>query len=490
MNAEPRTTEETQDDLPAGLVAYLDGELDAEQARAVEERLSRDAEYRRQLRELQGTWDLLDHLPTADVDDSFTRTTIAMVAVSAADEVERTVVRRARGRRWLWWTSAIAAATAFAAGYAAVWGLVSRENQRLLRDLPVIQRLDQYRYADNLEFLRLLDREGAFTEDESAGAADTATPQGAAPEAGGQDLRSMPATEKKELQGKQERFYRLDAPEQDRLRQLHVELSRASDAKALEMVLDRYARWLQTLPSGERADLSALPPADRVAEIKRLLQGQAESRMQSYVSRKLSGDDLRAIARWMEETIQRREPEILKRAPMLKEHLDRIPDAQRRVQALVFMTQRAGVRRELLKPTAEDIERLKSQLSPAAREDLEKARSEGHLPELAEAWMRATIFSRFAGPPVDREQLRRFYKEDLEPQQRAYLESLPPERMQSELVKMYHAYRFRRDGFRDLPGGWKPGPGLRGFPPRFGPGNREPSEENRLLGPAARREES
>ena len=323
---------------------------------------------------------------------------------------------------------------------------------------------------------------------EPAGAADIAAPKGDTSEAGGRDLESMSAAEKKELQGKQERFYRLDAQEQDRLRRLHEELSQAPDAKELQMVLERYARWLQTLPSGERADLLSLPPRDRVAEIKRLLQGQADSRMQSYVSRKLSGDDLRAIADWMEQTIQRREPDILERAPMLREHLDQIRDPQRRMQALLFMTQRMGVRRDVLKPTPEDIERLKSQLSPEAQEDLEKAKSEGHLPELAEAWMRATMFSRFAGPPVDKQQLQRFYKEELEPQQRAYLESLPPERMQSELVKMYHAHRFRRDGFRDGfrdgPGTWKPGPGGRGFPPRFGPGKREPGGEPRPLGPA------
>ena len=168
MNAEPRPTEETQDDFPADLVAYLDGELDAQQARDVEDRLSRDADYRQQLRELQGTWDLLDHLPTADVDESFTRTTVAMVAVSASGDAERVAVRRGRRKRWLRWTGTVAAATAFAAGYVAVWILVSRENQRLLRDLPVIQRLDQYRYADNIEFLRQLERERLFGEDEIA----------------------------------------------------------------------------------------------------------------------------------------------------------------------------------------------------------------------------------------------------------------------------------------------------------------------------------
>ena len=168
MNAEPKPTPETQDDFPADLVAYLDGELDAAQTRAVEKRLSQDSGFRRQLRELQRAWDLLDHLPTADVDESFTRTTIAMVAVSASDDVERVAVRRGRRKRWMGWTGTVAAATAFAAGYVAVWVLVSRENRRLLRDMPVIERMDQYRYADNVEFLRQLEHEGLFTEDEIA----------------------------------------------------------------------------------------------------------------------------------------------------------------------------------------------------------------------------------------------------------------------------------------------------------------------------------
>lgn len=168
MNAEPKPTEETQEDFPADLVAYLDGELDAEQTRSVEERLSGDAEYRRQLRELQRTWDLLDHLPTADVDESFTRTTVAMVAVSASGDVDHVAAQRGRRKRWLWWSGTAAAALAFAAGYVVVAVLVSRENRRLLRDLPVIERLDQYRYADSVEFLRQLEHEGLFTEDEIA----------------------------------------------------------------------------------------------------------------------------------------------------------------------------------------------------------------------------------------------------------------------------------------------------------------------------------
>ena len=54
-NAEDQTYEQ--------LVAYLDGELDAESSLQVERRLAEDAEFRRELRQLQRAWDMLDELP-------------------------------------------------------------------------------------------------------------------------------------------------------------------------------------------------------------------------------------------------------------------------------------------------------------------------------------------------------------------------------------------------------------------------------------------
>lgn len=314
----------------------------------------------------------------------------------------------------------------------------------------------------------------------SPAAEDTAAPA---------DVATTPAemspTEKKELQGKQERFYRLDQPTQDQLRHLHDELMRDPDSARLQAVLTRYTNWLQTLSSGQRADLLSLPPNERVAEIRRLQQQQTASRMRSYVPRKLSDDDLQTIANWVEQMVQRHEPEILKRWPMFKERLENIPDAKRRTQALVLMVHRSGFHRDWLKPTPEEIESLKTALSAEAQQELDKAKAEGRLPELAEAWMRAATFSRLAGPPVDKEQLRRFFKEELDPQQREFLESLPPERMQVELVRMYYSHRFRRDGFRDWPGFRKPGSGLRGPASRFGPpGMREPDDGDRPPGPS------
>ena len=60
MNEDQPTTE--NDAVMQELVAYLDGELDAETSTRVEQRLTEDDDYRTQLQQLQRTWDLLDEL--------------------------------------------------------------------------------------------------------------------------------------------------------------------------------------------------------------------------------------------------------------------------------------------------------------------------------------------------------------------------------------------------------------------------------------------
>lgn len=147
------------------LVAYLDGELDARACREVEKRLSHDADYRLRLQELQQSWDLLDSLPRADVDMSFTQSTVAMIAVTAREDADRRMTKTSRRRGWFGGLVALAALTAFSLGYGVVYFRLNLANRRILRDLPVIESLDEYRYAESLEFLRMLDDSGLFLED-------------------------------------------------------------------------------------------------------------------------------------------------------------------------------------------------------------------------------------------------------------------------------------------------------------------------------------
>jgi anti-sigma factor RsiW len=149
------------------LVAYLDGELDSAEALRVERRLAEDPAYRQALQELEKAWDLLDVLPRAQVDEDFTRTTVEMVALSAAQEVEKVQRGWERRRRAAVIGSAAAVLAAALAGFGAVYWTSTRSNRELVRDLPVIENMEYYRHAESLEYLRRLDQVGLFEDEVS-----------------------------------------------------------------------------------------------------------------------------------------------------------------------------------------------------------------------------------------------------------------------------------------------------------------------------------
>ena len=150
------------------LVAYLDGELDAQATAEVERRLSDDAEYRQRLRQYQQAWDMLDHLPYAEADEQFARTTVEMVALRTTDDVERdrAATNLRRGLSIAGWVGACLAAAVV--GYSLLNNHLSAPDRALLGDLPVIENVDLYVHVESVEFLRTLDREGLFVE-EAAG---------------------------------------------------------------------------------------------------------------------------------------------------------------------------------------------------------------------------------------------------------------------------------------------------------------------------------
>lgn len=162
---EPSVTSQPGREPDEDLVAYLDGELGAEEAQRIEQRLAQDPESRRRLRELQASWDLLDELPRAEIGENFTETTISLIALKTYgdDPLQQ------RGRAWSR-AGSLALATAGAllaavAGYWTVATLCAAPNRALLVDLPVIENLDVYQSVDDLEFLRSLAAAGVFEEE-------------------------------------------------------------------------------------------------------------------------------------------------------------------------------------------------------------------------------------------------------------------------------------------------------------------------------------
>ncbi len=153
------------DEIQEELTAYLDGELDVEASQQVEQRLADDVEYRQRLQQLQRAWDLLDQLPRAHASESFTHTTVEMIALAAEDDVEQSGSRTNGRRRMVWLITAAASVICAVGAYIVTTYLADADNRRLVRDLPVIENLDLYSQVDSIEFLKLLDREGLFPED-------------------------------------------------------------------------------------------------------------------------------------------------------------------------------------------------------------------------------------------------------------------------------------------------------------------------------------
>ncbi len=147
------------------LVAYLDGELDPQAAARVEDRLANDAEYRRRLSELDQAWDLLDYLPPTQVEESFARSTVAMVALAAEKDVLGLKTRSSQRRTLTRVLGGCAVAVALAAGYLLTGYVASQPNRQLVRDLPVIENVDLYHHVDSVDFLRELDEQGLFAEE-------------------------------------------------------------------------------------------------------------------------------------------------------------------------------------------------------------------------------------------------------------------------------------------------------------------------------------
>ncbi|HMC10737.1 MAG TPA: hypothetical protein VKH44_05585 [Pirellulaceae bacterium] len=168
MTNNPSLAETTS--IDEEIVAYLDGELDSESEARVVRRLSEDAAYRSRLGQLQQAWDLLDNLRGAEADDEFTASTVAMVAVHAEQESKSQQVRIVRQRNFAWLALTLVVLLSMASGYAVLYRRMTRSDRNLVRDLPVIEHVDEYRNIDDVSFLKALERENLFAAEVDDGA--------------------------------------------------------------------------------------------------------------------------------------------------------------------------------------------------------------------------------------------------------------------------------------------------------------------------------
>jgi anti-sigma factor RsiW len=167
MSQDPNSTDSLT--LEEQLSAYLDGELDDEAVREVERMLASDPKVRETLQRLERTWEILDKLDEAEVGEHFTQSTLKMVALAVEDDVQKQLQEAPKRRRRQWLVGGAGVTAAAAAGFVTVALLWPNPNKELLRDLPVLENLDQYRQIEDFDFLEGLYKEGLFVGEDEDG---------------------------------------------------------------------------------------------------------------------------------------------------------------------------------------------------------------------------------------------------------------------------------------------------------------------------------
>jgi anti-sigma factor RsiW len=151
-------------DQRSNLVAYLDGELPEPAAKEIEQVLSKSPTAQHDVEMLSRTWDLLDQLPRLAGSSDLTTRTITIIK---ADEAPKPLLPASwiarfpkeafrRGTIVATWVAGLALAAVV--GFVITNRMIPNPSDELLRNLPVIEKLDLYSNVESVEFLRELDK--------------------------------------------------------------------------------------------------------------------------------------------------------------------------------------------------------------------------------------------------------------------------------------------------------------------------------------------
>ena len=250
-------------------------------------------------------------------------------------------------------------------------------------------------------------------------------------------IEEMSAEEKDRLLRQHDRFASLSHQEQARLRTLHQQVERDPQRDELRRVMHEYYEWLKALSPSQRAEITSMSPAERLARIE-----QIQQRRQRRNERRLSPEDLQAIADWVQGQLLSRPPD--QRRELLARRLEGRKGPGQWMMVSSWYSRNRGPR-----PNPKSIEQLATALSPAAKERL--LRTEGRTRQRL-LWSWNSQLSQEASRQlherlrqVDEEELSKVF-ERLPDWERERLLDLPPDQIQRELRLIY--FQSRAGGLR------------------------------------------
>jgi hypothetical protein len=472
----------TDDRRVEQIVAYLDGELSPTEAALVERQMADDAEFRSEVQSIEQAWSALDALPSTQVDERFSQTTMEMVVVAARTELaEKTQALPIKRRNDLLGKVLLAVATASLA-FLTVRLFRDNPNQVLLADLPTIQYLDIYSQFRDVDFLRELNQavdDELWNSDLSTTDFDAAVAQFDTIADSNQRrdwLGQLDDEDRAALRAKYNRFVAMSPAEQDRLRQLTTSVSSDPQVEELRDTILRYQAWLGALPASQQFELRELNNRDRVQRIAFELRRDV---MNPWIQ--LSPEEARRLERALADVRE----QLFRELPPPRAGGENRGEGrgdgrsegqgQRNRERNQNLAQQ--IRRQFLEHRDEWLPQILAALSPEHREQFEQL-APGQQQRQIVRWImenRNRPDARRGGRPfgeVSQQELERYFVEETDAATKERLLAQPRERMEQQLRRMYFRGEFGDEAFQrgDRPPGFPPRGEGEGFGRRRGPG--------------------
>ncbi|MBX3415639.1 MAG: hypothetical protein KF708_23340 [Pirellulales bacterium] len=249
-------------------------------------------------------------------------------------------------------------------------------------------------------------------------------------------IAAMSTAERDSLARAVDRFHALDRIEQQRLRELRQRIDRSPDRAKLEGIVEHYYDWVASLSAGKRAEIQALPPAERLAKVKQELAEEAGRN-----ENRLGLQDYLVLANWLRTQFEERVFADID-DDRRREELRSQPEARRRAAVAYWMARRIREGegpRPLEQVSREAVDELKAQLSPASRAQLERADSIETQRRVIARWLHdfgQRMSRRQFGSLLDdisEADLTEFFEHKLDDERREQLLSQSPDEMWHEL---------------------------------------------------------
>ena len=290
------------DSVDEQLTAYLDGELSAQEAASIENRLVDDSGLRVRLAELRKAYDLLDELPETPHNQLFTRSTVELVVKDLSTTQPHLHVPIVKPRivtDWWAWPRVLVmiglfVGTGVATGFVLRFLRISRE----LRDLGLIASLPGMSAVNELSVAIELSKEKAAIEILRRKMRDRLIP--AVPDsvwqrkAWVQNLTPLQLAKLDSGRDGLRKLDRLDPNTHARFSAIESQIENRPDSEQVQAAIHIISLELDKLSTSEREDLEGMNREQRTIFLKERL---CLSAARIYATQ-MSAADMKAIEEW------------------------------------------------------------------------------------------------------------------------------------------------------------------------------------------------